>query len=124
MFDEVEWASLVTRLISLSKDQVLKWEMPGNDAISLRVGAVEYEIGSVDRDGRAPFFLSVTSLNDGRLIGKLESSPVESNQWGSEVALSAPQMIIELRTLALRVAQNAPQVLSKLISDLDDILPF
>ena len=114
MFEEEEWLALVATLIAATKSNSVKWIEKGNAVVTV-VGNTSYEVGSVDGDDRIPFYLRVL-LNEERKqteIARIESEPVSSNMdW------TAAERLLELRNVAFRSAKGAPQIFSKLLSEL------
>lgn len=114
MFEEDEWMQLVTELITATRSNALKWTEQDARVVAV-VGESSYEIGSIDDDGRIPYFLSVR-LGEGGTpteIARLESEPVnEEREW------TAGERLVELRNLAYRSAKGAPQIFGKLLADL------
>lgn len=128
MFEKEEWARLVGKLLALTRRNSLTWEQDGG-TITTSVGGVEYEIGSVDNDDRQPFYLAVVESVDPwtrRELARLISEPLE--EWTASGEAAPGAQLIELRRLALRSAIGAPQLLGRLLGDLDrvegDELPF
>jgi hypothetical protein len=123
MFDSSEWSRLVETLLKRSRSELLEWSLDQDRGLlRARVGGTDYMIGSVDNDGRPPFFLAVGDANARAELARLESDPSEDAPWDTGVK-SASQRLVELRNLAMRLAQGAPQLLNKLISDLDSLDP-
>lgn len=127
MFENSEWSTLILRLIDLTKSEKLKWHIEERDIVVTPVGDIEYVLGSVDSDGRAPFFFSIWDPDEKVSIARLESQPVpEPDEHGnlSEDRL-AGQSIPALLAMATRSATGAPKKLNQLMSDLDQLdLPF
>lgn len=114
MFEQDEWMQLVTELIAATRSNALNW-IEVDDRVVAVVGESRYEIGSIDDDGRIPYFLGVAVNEDGRAteIARLESEPVSE-----ERAWTAGEKLPELRNLALRSAKGAPEIFGKLLADL------
>ncbi|MCP8999575.1 hypothetical protein NFC73_07490 [Pseudarthrobacter sp. RMG13] len=114
MFEDDEWLELVTELITATRAHNLKW-MEQDDRVIALLGDSSYEIGSIDDDGRIPYFLGVRIREDGVVteIARLESEPVvEDRPW------TAGEKLPELRNLAFRSAKGAPEIFGKLLADL------
>lgn len=114
MFEESEWMQLVTELMSATRADSLKWTEQGARVVAI-VGQSSYEIGSIDDDGRIPYFLSVRLDENGTPteIARLESEPIiEERSW------TAGEKLVELRNLAYRSAKGAPQIFGKLLAEL------
>lgn len=122
MFDDSEWKILVTRVLSLTREGRFPWAKNDLDLPVALVNDVEYATGSVDRDGRPPYFFQLWDEKKGELIARLESEPIpaDSVPWETDV-LSAAQLLPELFELAARAASGAPAVFSRLVSDLDSL---
>lgn len=128
MFDDAEWRKLIVRLTTLTSAQRLEWH-ESDGTVEAVVAGTKYVIGSVDNDDRQPFFLAVIATEpdpwaispQDREIARLESTPEVDRDWGSEYAPPAAELIHDLRRLANRSAKGAPQLLSKLLDDLDAV---
>lgn len=114
MFEEDEWMLLVAELATATRANTLKWTEQDARVVAI-VGDNSYEIGSIDDDGRIPYFLSVR-LGEGRAateLARLESEPLDDErEW------TAGEKLHELRNLAYRSAKGAPQIFGKLLADL------
>lgn len=129
MFDESEWTQLVETLTQLTRQGRLKWHEDGSN-VTTTVAGVTYVIGSVDNDGRQPYFLAVEEATDDpwastKELSRLESIP-EDAEW--EYGAPAGGRLHYLRREAIRNALGAPQLLNRLLKDLeatgDDEPPF
>jgi hypothetical protein len=126
VFNDDEWLAIVARLIRFTREGKLKWSMVEgqDDGLSVIVGRSEFYLGSVDRDGRAPYLLEVGDPVQRETIDRLESEPIPDSppiDWNGEPILTAAQMLPELYVEAFRVASGARQIYDQLLSDLDTL---
>lgn len=118
MFEEAEWDQLVETLSRLTRANTLEWK-EGFGEIEARVGQMIYAIGSVDNDGRLPYYLDVRPASTAEPLARLESQPLPEFDPGWITSLTAAQKLPELRALAQRSALGAPQLFNRLIGDLN-----
>lgn len=114
MFEENEWKQLVSQLIKLTRAETVDWKNE-RDEVAAVIGDYRYAIGSVDNDGRIPYYLAVKESWGQKELDRLESQPINEEPFAQP---SAGEMLLELRHLAFRSAQGAPQLFSKLMADL------
>jgi len=119
MFDENEWRQLVGKLMQISSTGKLEWSLI-DGVVSTTLGDFEYSIGSVDGDGRPPYFLRIWNQTSWQEIGKLISEPIQDPPW-DDGERTAGQSLLELRHVATRLAYGAPQLLTRLLSELDSL---
>ncbi|UXN23928.1 hypothetical protein N8D74_10060 [Curtobacterium flaccumfaciens] len=125
MFDEREWSQIVDRLIRLTRQQSVAWktvqtEDGSREWVETRAGDLEFLVGSVDEDRRPPFYLAVWDVEATRYLARVESEPWPDDV-GSDASLSAAQKLIELRALAYRSAQGSPQLLARIMENLNEV---
>ena len=127
MFDNQEWITLVGRLSALTQEQKLAWTMR-NDVLVARAANFMYRIGSVDGDGRQPFFLAISrslplpDSEEAEVFSEIDRinslNETQSDPWNSE---TLGRSIVNLRDLALRDAQGAPQIFEELLDSLSSL---
>lgn len=123
MFDEREWFQIVSRLTELTRSEKLRWHFEEHQIVVAPVGDIEYVLGSVDKDGRAPYYLGIWDPQISEHIARLESEPVpQVGDWSVDPAeFSAAQLVPTLHTLANRSASGAPRKLNQLLADLQEL---
>lgn len=126
MFEENEWSQLVAKLASLTHAGRIEWT-EGDMIYKTSVGDILYVIGTVDNDGRPPYFVGVWDSSESRYLARLESEPFP-DAMGTPPQTAA-EAIPALYALAARSAAGAPQLFNELIgalNDLDDVddVPF
>lgn len=130
MFNETEWSELVGELIGLTLKDRISWENdyenPGS--YDAKVNDFLYSVGSVDSDGRLPYFFAInkilgTNENTGeptlQWLATLESIP-PSNET-SRIRDEISKSIVVLRDLAVRSAKGTPKLFESLLNDLKSL---
>ena len=118
MFSNSEWIALISKLSELTDEGLLKW-ISRNGLLLTNVNGTDYAIGAVDNDDRPPYFLDVGDAEARENLARLESIPSEDDEWEGEE--NASQMIWALRGKALRSATGAPQLIRRLLGDLEEL---
>ncbi|PWC03074.1 hypothetical protein [Agromyces badenianii] len=119
MFTDAEWVRLIDKLRQLTEQDKLKWEI-NSHMLSTTLGGVTYTIASKDRDGVAPWTLTVAEGSD----------PWASTQLDRIMSIGGPETqqeprskVAPLREAALRQAVGAAQLLDNLLADLNELDP-
>ena len=127
MFNYQEWDALTSKLISLTQSSLLNWTFNGEDLVAESLG-FKYLIGSVDGDGRVPFFFSVKGERDRGSpfangdfieIDQIDSTNTHKADIWSDQLLG--DRVSFLRELALREAEGAPRIFSELLASLEGL---
>jgi len=121
MFDDDEWLELVRKLAALTEAEAVKWAIAANGNLSVSLRGYQYEIGSVDNDGRQPYFLAVNQLVQDEPWSETELARLEAQ--GNDRFSDAQKELVGLQRLAFRSAHGGPQLFAKLLSDMEEILP-
>ncbi|MFD1201001.1 hypothetical protein ACFSWE_05000 [Leucobacter albus] len=118
MFSSDEWDALIKRAIAQTEAEQLVWA--SEDTIfSAAVGKYEFVVGSVDNDGRLPYFFGVWNPAVEEYVDKIESRPTAGMATDLESGLSASELIPRVVELARRSASGAVHVFSELLDGLD-----
>lgn len=119
MFDDAEWSQIIDRLLDLTQRNLIKWAFE-ESVITAKVGQVEYVLGSVDKDGRQPFFLHIWRPDSETIAARLESTPGPDDEvpWSG---LSAAEKVSTLHAAAVRSASGAGELFDELMADLKRI---
>ena len=126
MFNDEEWDALSEELLKLSLQGKLNWEHWA-DGFSTVAGNSRFSVGSKDHDGRPPYFLAAYKIEfieeldeDGlRLVGSVETVPP-----GIDTSVNqdhATDNILQLITLAERLAKGTPQLFKELLGNLKEL---
>jgi hypothetical protein len=120
VFEDSEWLALIDRLTQLTMKQVAKWEVTGIGDVATTIARTEYLMFSVDSDGRQPYALVVRREERGtwRDLARLESGPLDDQR--DDVHTS--QALVDLYTLAYRMALGGPQLVQDLLAEMDSAL--
>jgi hypothetical protein len=109
--------------MALTREAQFPWKINDIGLPVAVVNNVEYALGSVDNDGRPPYFFQLWDEEKEELVARLESEPVpveEAALWDVP-PLNGAQLIPELFELANRSASGAPEVFNRLLTDLDGL---
>jgi len=119
MFENDEWLAIIKKLIELTRAEAAKWSLGDVNVLRSEVEGTEYEIGSVDNDGRAPYFLAIYTGEgfDREELARIESDPGEFENY------TPGEAVTDLQRIANRMARGGPQLASKLLADMEKILP-
>lgn len=126
MFNDDEWQALSSELLKLSVQGRLKWEYWQN-GYSTTVQDDRYVVGSRDADGRPPYYLAAYKEGFIEEIGEMGSALVASIETvPSSYETSASrdrttENILQLATLAERLAKGTPQLFKELLGNLQDL---
>ncbi|WP_336633327.1 MULTISPECIES: hypothetical protein [unclassified Microbacterium] len=114
MFDESQWGALVGEIAKLTEAEKLTWRAE-DGVFTASVGQVEYVLGSVDNDDRAPYFFGVWDPSNSEYLAKLESQPTEN---GGLAAATPAQAVPALYARVKRSATGADRLFSSLLNGL------
>ena len=117
MFDDDEWSQIIYKLIDLTRAEKVTWEIQFDGTLSSRVGSTTYGIGSVDEDGRAPYYFAVAQGEPAAEVTRLETGDESEHQRSLDNAVG------ELQRVAFRMASGGPQLAKQLLSQMEEILP-
>jgi hypothetical protein len=118
VFKEDEWKGMLSKLLQLTKENKLKWQINATNGVEAAVGKVRYNIDSVDNDGAPPFKFEVITNEDiwtQRVIDSIVSTPINDGK--------AQSLVSPLRDAAYRVAVGGDQLARDLLDDLFAIDP-
>jgi len=121
MFEDDEWNAIIGKLMDLTRANKTAWHnSESQDLVSTVIGPVAYIVGSVDNDGRAPYFLAVVKVDSdaNKELARLESTPVNTDE-----GYSPQEKIVDLHRLAFRMASGGPQLVASLLADMNALLP-
>ncbi|MFB4350515.1 hypothetical protein [Microbacterium sp. CR_7] len=115
MFDESQWEALVAEISRLTDAEKLHWA-PEETVFVAKVGPMEYVMGSVDNDQRAPYFLGIWNPESREYVARLESQPRPDASQTER--LTAAQFIPDLYKRVRRAATGTDRLFSSLLTDL------
>ncbi|MFL0564583.1 hypothetical protein ACH0CG_02415 [Microbacterium sp. 179-I 1D1 NHS] len=118
MFDDSQWAALIGEVMKLTEGEKLTWQADEQPLFIATVGDIEYVLGSVDNDGRAPYFFGIFDPTIRQYLAKLESQPVSSDSWGGQ---TPAQMVPGLYARVKRAATGADKLFSSLLTGLRNL---
>jgi len=117
MFEDAEWNQIIMKLTELTRAEKVTWEIGFDGELGANVKDTLYEIGSVDGDGRAPYYFSIAQGTPARERARLETGD------DREVSRSVQYSLSELQRLAFRMASGGPQLAKQLLSQMEEVLP-
>ncbi len=115
MFDESQWAELVKEISRLTDAEKLEWGREDSVFVA-KVGSVEYVVGSVDNDDRAPYFVGVWNPESSDYVARLESQPLPDDDSTSK--LTTAHALPDLYARVKRSATGADRLFSNLLTEL------
>ena len=117
MFEDEEWVKIIYKLVALTKAEKIKWEFEYDGSLNAMLDGTLYKVGSVDIDGRAPYYFSISDGNPPVELARVESGP------GNEYETTPGEGVTELQRMAYRMASGGPQLAAKLLAQMEAILP-
>jgi hypothetical protein len=127
MLTEDEWIQITTRVVRLTNAGSITWQVLQPDVehdptYKVRINELtEYRVWSRDGDGRVPLRFNIMRASvPGEAMQAVDSFMTKEFEVGDA---SASDWILDVYNAAARSASGSPQLVAKLLAELDDLDP-